>query len=96
MTKAKSKAKTIKSPAQSDSAYFLKLVLYLVIGSQWIFFVNAELTKQWPLPIGLMIGLLFTTRERFKIDRKIEYAILLIATLVGFWSNIGIYVTTLK
>jgi hypothetical protein len=93
---AKTKQKQVKILSQSDSTYFLKLVLYLVVGTQWIFFVNPDMTSQFPLPLGLIVGLFFTTRERFKIDRKIEYAVLLVATMVGFWSNIGIYITTLK
>lgn len=91
---AKTKRSTI--PKQSDSAYFLKMVLYLVLGSQWIFFTNIDQTKQFPLPIGLIIGLFFTAHEHFKIDRKIEYALLLVAALVGFFSNIGIFVTSLN
>ena len=81
---------------QSDSAYFLKLVLFLVVGSQWIFITNPDRTSQLPIPIGLIIGLIFTAHEHFKIDRKIEYALLLVATLIGFWSNVGIFITTLK
>lgn len=91
-----SKTKRVQTEKQSDSTYFLKIVLYMVLGSQWIFFTNPELTKQFPVPVGLIIGLFFTAHEHFKIDRKIEYAILLVATLVGFWSNIGIYISTLK
>lgn len=86
MTKAKTK------PKQSDSAYLLKLVLYMIIGSQWLFFVNEDLTTQIPIPAGFIIGLLFTAHEHFKIDRKIEYALLLVAMFVGFWVSMGIEV----
>jgi hypothetical protein len=44
------------------------------------------------LPIGFLIGLIFASREHFRIDKKIEYAILLVAMLVGFWLPIGIYI----
>lgn len=76
-----------------DSTYVLKLVLYLVVGAQWIRFENPAGTTQIPIPIGLIIGLLFVMHDHFKIDRKIEYAILLIAMFVGFWGQIGIYIT---
>ncbi len=76
---------------EKDSAYFLKLVLYLIIGSIWIKVTKGE-TNQIPIPIGLIIGLVFTTHEHFKIDRKIEYAVLLVAMLIGFWVPIGLYI----
>lgn len=76
--------------AETDSTYFFKLVLYLVIGSQWLFIYVSNLTHQVPIPLGLLIGLGFAQHEHFKIDRKIEYALLLIAMLVGFWGNVGL------
>lgn len=77
-----------------DSAYFLKIVLYLIVGAQWIRVVNPAGTTQLPIPIGLIIGIVFASHDHFQLDRKIEYAILLVAMLIGFWSQIGIYVTT--
>lgn len=78
---------------QSDNVYVLKLVLYLIVGSQWVFLVNPNLTKQIPLPLGLLVGLLFARHDHFRLDRKVEYALLLIAMFVGFWSQVGIYVS---
>lgn len=82
---AKTKAK------QSDSAYFLKLVLYLMLGTLWLKITHNE-TLQIPIPVGLIAGLVFTSHEHFQIDRKIEYAVLLVAMLVGFWIPFGIYI----
>ena len=76
---------------QPDTTYFLKLVLYLIVGSQWIFVVDEALTRQLPLPLGLVVGLIFASHEHFRLDRKIMYAVLLVAMLVGFWSHVGIY-----
>jgi hypothetical protein len=91
---AKRKAK-IHGPhsAELDSVYLLKLALYLIVGAQWIRFQNSAGTTQIPIPIGLLIGILFALHDHFKIDRKIEYALLLIATFVGFWTQIGVYIT---
>ena len=75
-----------------DSTYLLKLVLYLIVGAQWIRFENAAGTTQIPIPIGLLLGFLFATHDHFKIDRKIEYALLLVAMFVGFWSQVGVYI----
>ena len=91
MSKIKNKAKRQKP--ELDSAYFLKIVLYLIVGAQWVRVVNPAGTTQLPLPIGLIIGILFASHDHFQLDRKIEYAILLVAMLVGFWSQIGVYIT---
>jgi hypothetical protein len=80
--------KTVNEP---DSVYFLKLVLFMITGSLWIKFSDASGSFQFPVPIGLIVGLLFASHEHFQIDRKIEYAVLLIACLIGFWAPFGIY-----
>jgi len=90
MAKAKHK-KSKKQPQELDSIFLLKLVLYIVLGSIWIK-IDRHGT-QIPIPIGFIIGLIFTTREHFAIDRKIEYAILLVAMLIGFWAPLGLYIT---
>jgi hypothetical protein len=61
-----------------DSVYFLKILLYLVLASTWVSFDGHKY-----LPLGLLVGLIIIQRERFQIDRKIEYAILLIGAVLG-------------
>jgi hypothetical protein len=95
-TTKKSVRSTAKVTNETDGAFFLKIVLYLVLGLQWIWVVNPSQTRQIPLPIGLLIGVLFASHDHFQIDRKIEYAILLIATALGFWLHSGIYLVTLR
>lgn len=85
-----------KQPIETDGAFFLKIVLYLVIGSQWIWLVDSTQVRQIPLPIGLLLGVLFASHDKFQIDRKLEYAIVLIAAFIGFWAHVGIYVVTLR
>lgn len=83
-------AKKPKSkPQEADSAYFLKLVLYLILGSQWLRITDGE-SFQLPIPVGIIIGIFFVTHEHFQIDRKIEFAVLLIAMFVSFWLPVGI------
>lgn len=72
-----------------DSVYVLKLVLYLVLGSQWLRVISAS-GSEYPIPVGALIGLLFVAHDHFKIDRKIEYAVLMIAMFVGFWLPMGL------
>ena len=81
-----------RAKPEKDSTYFLKLVLLLILGSMWLKVTDGQ-TWQIPIPVGLILGLLLVMHEHFRIDRKIEYAILLVAALVGFWLPIGIYVT---
>lgn len=89
---AKTKQKSKKSENEPDGVYFLKIVLYLMIGSLWFKFVSIDGANQFPLPVGVIVGFIFASHEHFQIDRKIEYAVLLIAGLVGFWAPFGIYV----
>jgi hypothetical protein len=90
--KSTSKKKSkISKKSESDSTYFLKLVVFLILGSQWIFVQRGE-NWQIPIPVGLIIGLVFATHEHFQIDRKIEYVVLLIAAFISFWLPIGLII----
>ncbi len=88
---AKTKKSKLIHPAELDSVYVLKLVMYLILGTLWLRIGRVNNTV--PIPVGLAIGVLFAMHDHFKIDRKIEYAVLLIAMLVGFWSQIGLIIT---
>ncbi len=95
-TTANKRARTAPSvqpgSASLDSIYFLKLVMFLVVGSQWVRLTDSAGVTIVPLPVGLIIGLLFAAHDHFQIDRKIEYAVLLIAMFIGFWTQVGIYI----
>ncbi len=77
---------TSAKQTETDSAYFLKILLFFIVGAIWI-----EITA-WnaSLPLGLVLGLVFASHDHFQIDRKIEYAVLLIAAIVSFIAPIGI------
>lgn len=88
----KQKTKRRQTPTDTfDGVYLLKMVLYLLAGSLWLKIGNGG-DVNIPVPIGLIIGLLFTTHEHFRIDRKIEYAILLVAMLFGYFAPYGLYI----
>ncbi|MDB5169268.1 MAG: hypothetical protein JWO41_624 [Candidatus Saccharibacteria bacterium] len=91
MAKTTKKRKKAAKSAELDSTYLLKLILYVIIGSQWLRLTTGG-NGQIPIPIGLFIGVFFASHDHFQIDRKIEYAVLLMAMLVGFWSQVGIFV----
>ena len=74
MTKAVRKT----SPRESDNAYFLKILIYFILGTIWIKF-NGYVV----FPAGLLLGLVVAQKDHFSIDRKVEYAILIVAAVVG-------------
>ncbi len=86
--------KTKKKPTESqsfDGVYLLKLVLYVILGSLWLKASHGNgLSLQ--LPVGAVVALLFASHEHFRIDRKIEYAVIIIAMLVGYLAPYGLYV----
>lgn len=89
-TKAKKRRVSAKQTPEKDSVYFLKLVLFFLVGCLWVQLGNENGV---PLPVGLVFGVLLASHEHFQIDRKIEYAILLIATILSFIAPIGFVLT---
>ncbi len=81
-----------KKKNELDSVYLLKLILYLVIGSQWLKIVT-KTGAQAPIPVGALLAVLFASHDHFQIDRKIEYAVLLVAMFMGFWLPLGAELT---
>jgi hypothetical protein len=97
MTKTKqTKSKRIASKDSKidnfDGVFLFKMVLYLLLGSMWLK-ISHGAALQIPIPIGLIIGLIFTTHEHFRIDRKIEYAVMLVAMLFGYFAPYGLYIS---
>jgi len=80
------KSKTKRSARETDNVYFLKILLYFVIGTIWIKY-NGYVV----LPIGMLMGLLFVHSDHFAIDRKIEYALLIISALLGL-AGYGLFI----
>lgn len=86
------KTKTKPQATELDGVFVLKLVLYAVLGSLWLKLHGSTADTTFPLPIGLAVGLLFTSHEHFRIDRKIEYAVLVLAALIGLIAPYGLFV----
>lgn len=96
MAKTKNSNKKLKSRAlaansEPDAIYILKLVLYLILGSQWLRISKGSMTI--PLPLGMLIGLYFARTDRLAFDRKMAYAILLLSMFIGFWLPIGLEIS---
>ncbi len=87
----KAKRTATSGSGEVDGVFFLKLVLYVIIGSMWVKVSHGD-TMQVSVPFGLIIGLLFASHEHFQIDRKIEFGVLVVAMLVGYLAPYGLYV----
>ncbi|HSX00096.1 MAG TPA: hypothetical protein VLH38_03610 [Patescibacteria group bacterium] len=83
--------RSARSEDSLDGVYLLKLLLYVLLGSMWLKLSHGT-NMDIPIPVGFVVGLLFTTHEHFRIDRKIEYAVLLVAMLVGYFAPYGLYI----
>ena len=79
--------KTIKKSRtkEADNVYFLKILIYFVLGTIWIKYNGYVI-----FPLGLLIGVLLAQKDHFAIDRKVEYAILLISAIIGLLAG-GFY-----
>jgi hypothetical protein len=42
------------------------------------------------LPVGLVLGLIIAQHDHVAIDRKIEYAVLVVSTILGLWGGIAL------
>ena len=91
-TSARKKRPTQDEP---DGVYLLKLVLYVILGSIWVKFADPLYIGMFVLngfPFGLALGLLFASHDHFQIDRKIEFAILIVMTIITYFLPAGIVI----
>lgn len=90
-TAKKTASKRRATSNESDSMYVLKLALCLIIGSLWLRLSFGQ-SFSLPIPLGLLVGAAFVAKDSSKVDRKIEYALLLAAMFIGFWLPTGLYI----
>ncbi len=83
--------KTKRPAPPLDGVYLLKLLLYVLLGTLWLKASNGN-SITFGVPVGFIIGLAFSSHEHFQIDRKIEYAVLLVAMLFGYFAPYGLYI----
>lgn len=82
-----------KQTSESDSTYLLKIILYIILGAFWLKFSDPVVIGNFVLnglPVGLIVGLLFASHDHFQVDRKIEYAILIVAAVASYFLPSGI------
>ena len=86
MKKRKTDKKLVN--VETDGTFLLKIVLYVILSSFWIKFMQPLDLMGIPIggiPLGLFIALAFASREKFQIDRKIEYVVIIVITIVTFF-----------
>jgi hypothetical protein len=88
---AKIKNSKKRASQELDGVYVLKLLLYVLLGSMWLKFSHGA-SLSISAPVGFILGLIFASHEHFQIDRKIEYAALLVAMLFGYFAPYGLYI----
>jgi ethanolamine transporter EutH len=92
MKKSKNKKNLL---GETDSAFLLKIVLYIILASVWVKFqepIDIGFIGLNGIPIGLFIGLLVARQDKFQIDRKIEYVVLIVMTIVTYFIPAGIVI----
>ena len=77
--------KKAKVQRETDSVYFLKILIYFVLGTIWVKYNGVVI-----LPVGLILGVIISQKDHFAIDRKVEYAVLIISAILGL-TGWGLY-----
>jgi multisubunit Na+/H+ antiporter MnhE subunit len=81
---------------ETDSTYFLKLVVFVLLGTLWLKFsqpVSWMGIHTGAIPVGLLVGLVLVSHfEKYQPDRKIWYAILLVVTIICYFVPAGILI----
>lgn len=81
---------------ESDSSYFLKLVIVVLLGTLWLKFqspLNVGSFVLTAVPLGLLLGLIFVKYfEAHQSDRKIWYAVLLVIGILSYFVPAGIVI----
>ena len=91
---AKRKQKRKVNPLDNfDGAYVLKLALYVILGSMWLKVTHSTHNLHIPIPLGAVIALFFTMHEHFRVDRKVDYAVIVVSALFGFMAPYGLFIS---
>ncbi|HET8689877.1 MAG TPA: hypothetical protein VFL81_00335 [Candidatus Saccharimonadales bacterium] len=91
----KNKKSTSAKSTEADGTFLLKIVLYVILGSFWLKFMHPMTIGSFDLkglPVGLVLGLIFASQDHFQVDRKLEYVILIVMTVLTFFVPAGIVV----
>ncbi len=77
----------LQTYAESDLAFLIKAALYLLLGTVWIAWGG----HRW-LPVGVVVGFGLSKIEVLRLNRKVEYALLVVGALLGLY-GLGITIS---
>ena len=81
---------------ESDSTYFLKLVVIVLLGTLWLKFADPFMLGGFQftaIPLGIVLGFLIVRAfEHHQEDRKIWYAVLLVVGVISYFVPAGIVI----
>lgn len=81
---------------ETDSAYLLKLVMVLLLGTIWLRFSAPLVWFGVPFgafPLGLALGLLLVKlAEPYQSNRKIWYMVLIVVAIITYSTDKGIVI----
>ncbi|HEU5121748.1 MAG TPA: hypothetical protein VFT59_02790 [Candidatus Saccharimonadales bacterium] len=87
-------SRTTERVFETDGTYFLKLVVFVLLGTLWLKFQHPMTWLGVPIhgvPVGMLLGLVLVRQfEKMQSDRKIWYAILLVVTIICYFVPAGI------
>ena len=73
------------------SYFMLKLALFMILGLTW-FRLGAPIGSVQVVPVGLAVGLILVTFERFRMGRTLEIGILVVTAIISYVSPVGIVI----
>lgn len=100
-TKAGAKVKQVRRQIrervfESDSTYFLKLIVVFILGTFWIKFSDPVLIGDFYLaaiPVGVFAGFVLVRKlEKHQSNRKIMYALLIVTGVISNFQAAGIVI----
>ncbi|MBM3209909.1 hypothetical protein FJZ39_01010 [Candidatus Saccharibacteria bacterium] len=80
---------------ERDSMFFLKLIIYIMLGSLWVAFSTPLMFGDFfaltGIPVGLVVGLVLVMyTEKYQYNRKIWYSVLPIVAIISYFLPTGI------
>lgn len=81
---------------ETDSTYFLKLVVIVLLGTFWLKFAEPFMVGGFQftaIPLGIIAGFLIVRAfEHHQEDRKIWYAVLLVVGVISYFVPAGVII----
>lgn len=81
---------------ENDSAFFLKLVVFIILSALWLRLkspVGIGSFEIQAVPIGLLVALFLVLKlEKYQFNRKIWYATLILMSILTSFTPVGIII----